>query len=58
MEFLPAIPPGLGARAFMERLQRDIEGASDRLMLEAANARPHPPLPAETAARLAELRAR
>jgi 1-acyl-sn-glycerol-3-phosphate acyltransferase len=58
MEFLPAIPPGLDARRFMERLQRDIEGASDRLMIEAASARPHPPLPAETAARLSELRAR
>ena len=58
VEFLPAIPPGLDARRFMERLQADIETAADRLMLEAASARPQPPLPAEAAARLAELRAR
>ncbi len=58
IEFLPAIPPGLDPRRFMERLQVDIETASDRLMIEAASARPQPPLPAETAARLAELRAR
>ena len=58
IEFLPAIPPGLDARRFMERLQNDIEAASDRLMVEAANTRPRPPLPAETAARLAELGAR
>jgi 1-acyl-sn-glycerol-3-phosphate acyltransferase len=58
IEFLPPIPPGLAARSFMERLQNDIEAASDRLMVEAANTRPQPPLAAETAARLAELRAR
>jgi 1-acyl-sn-glycerol-3-phosphate acyltransferase len=58
IEFLPAIPPGLDARRFMERLGNDIEAASDRLMVEAANSPPQPPLPAETAARLAELRAR
>jgi 1-acyl-sn-glycerol-3-phosphate acyltransferase len=58
IEFLPAIPPGLGARRFMERLEHDIEAASDRLMVEAADTRPSPPLPAETTARVAELRAR
>jgi 1-acyl-sn-glycerol-3-phosphate acyltransferase len=35
IEFLPAIPPGLDARRFMERLQADIEAASDRLACEA-----------------------
>src|SRR5207302_8668755 len=58
MEFLPPIPPGLDGRRFMERLQADIETASDKLMVEAASAHPQPPLPAETAARLTELRAR
>ena len=58
IEFLPAIPPGLDARGFMARLQADVETASDRLMVEAASARPQPPIPAETEARLAELRAR
>jgi 1-acyl-sn-glycerol-3-phosphate acyltransferase len=57
IEFLPAIPPGLDPRRFMEKLKSDIETASDRLMIEAANARPQPPLPAETVARLAELNA-
>jgi len=32
VEILPPIPPGLGRSAFMERLQADIESASDRLL--------------------------
>lgn len=35
VEFLPPIEPGLGARAFMERVEHDVETASDRLMAEA-----------------------
>jgi 1-acyl-sn-glycerol-3-phosphate acyltransferase len=35
VEFLPRIDPGLGQRAFMERLEREVETASDRLMGEA-----------------------
>ena len=31
VQILPPIPPGLERRAFMERLERDIETASDRL---------------------------
>jgi 1-acyl-sn-glycerol-3-phosphate acyltransferase len=37
IEFLPAIAPGLGPRAFMTRLQADIETASDRLLAEAGS---------------------
>ena len=36
IEFLPAIPPGLDGRRFMERLQSDIETASERLRREAS----------------------
>jgi 1-acyl-sn-glycerol-3-phosphate acyltransferase len=54
VEVLPAIPPGLDSRAFLARLQSDIESATDRLMAEAAAADPPPPLAAESAARLAE----
>ncbi len=35
MEFLPEIPPGLAVRGFMERLETEIETASNRLMGEA-----------------------
>jgi 1-acyl-sn-glycerol-3-phosphate acyltransferase len=35
IEFLPPIAPGLDARRFMERLQADIEAATERLALEA-----------------------
>lgn len=40
VEFLPAIPPGLEQQAFMARLEREIEGTSDRLMAEAGFAGP------------------
>ena len=35
VEFLPRIEAGLEKAAFMERLEREVEGASDRLMREA-----------------------
>lgn len=35
VEFLPTIPPGLASSAFMERLEREVETASDALMAEA-----------------------
>lgn len=35
IEFLPRIAPGLTKEAFMERLEHDIETASDRLLAEA-----------------------
>lgn len=34
VEFLPRIEAGLGKADFMERLEREVEGASDRLMRE------------------------
>ena len=34
VEILPPIPPGLDRRAFMERLESDLEGASNRLIAE------------------------
>lgn len=35
VEFLPAIPPGLPPEAFLARLERDVEGATERLLAEA-----------------------
>jgi 1-acyl-sn-glycerol-3-phosphate acyltransferase len=35
IEFLPTIPAGLRMRTFMERLETEVETASDRLMAEA-----------------------
>jgi 1-acyl-sn-glycerol-3-phosphate acyltransferase len=35
VEFLPTIEPGLKGAAFMERLEREVETASDALMAEA-----------------------
>ena len=55
IEFLPPIPPGLDARAFLARLESTIEAAADRLLKEAARADPKPPFPAEAAARLAAI---
>jgi 1-acyl-sn-glycerol-3-phosphate acyltransferase len=40
LEFLPVIPPGLSTRAFFDRLQNDIETASDRLIAEAVASDP------------------
>jgi 1-acyl-sn-glycerol-3-phosphate acyltransferase len=57
VEFLPPIPPGLGTKEFLDRLEAAIESASDRLLIEANSARPRPPFPAEATARLATLAA-
>ena len=38
LEILPPIPPGLDRKAFLERLERSIETASDRLIAETADA--------------------
>jgi 1-acyl-sn-glycerol-3-phosphate acyltransferase len=43
LEVLPAIPPGLGRKAFMARLEQTIEQASDRLLAEAAQRAGLPP---------------
>lgn len=43
IEFLPPIPPGLTSRAFLERLESEVETASNRLAAEAAAARSSPP---------------
>ena len=39
LEFLPEIEPGLDAPAFMARLEREVETASDALLAEALRAR-------------------
>ena len=38
VEFLPEIAPGLDRQAFMQRLEHEVETASDRLMQEARDA--------------------
>ncbi len=40
LEFSPPIPPGLPRREFMRRLQDEIEGTSNRLMVAAGAERP------------------
>ncbi len=40
IEFLPLIPPGLPPREFFEKLEREIETASDRLIAEAVTTQP------------------
>jgi len=35
LEFLPAIPPGLDRKAFLAELERRLESAGDRLLIEA-----------------------
>jgi 1-acyl-sn-glycerol-3-phosphate acyltransferase len=55
LEFLPTIPAGLDSRSFLASLESTIETATDRLMAEAAEATPAPPLSAEAAARLAKI---
>lgn len=44
MEFLEPIPPGMGRKEFMAELERRLETASDRLLLNAAQADNPPPL--------------
>lgn len=39
IEFLPAIPPGLERAPFMQALEQEIEGATDRLLAEAGATR-------------------
>ena len=56
IEFLPPIAPGLDTRTFLAELEARIEIASDRLLVEAAESRPPPPLGHEAMARLAALR--
>lgn len=56
VEFLPAIPPGLHTRDFAARLETVIEEASDRLLLEAVDARPDLPLPPEAILKVAAMR--
>lgn len=57
IEFLEPIPPGLPRTDFMAELEARIEAASDRLLVEAAEGRRPPPLPAASTRRLSELRA-
>jgi 1-acyl-sn-glycerol-3-phosphate acyltransferase len=38
VEFMPAIPPGLPRKVFQERLERDIEASTSRLVAEARSA--------------------
>jgi 1-acyl-sn-glycerol-3-phosphate acyltransferase len=40
IEFLPMIAPGLPPRAFFEKMQSEIETASDRLIAEAVAKEP------------------
>jgi 1-acyl-sn-glycerol-3-phosphate acyltransferase len=54
VDILPPIPPGLESRAFLDRLEKSIETACDRLLAEADRATPRPPFPREAAARLPE----
>lgn len=49
VEFLDPIPAGLPRKALRERLERDLEAACDRLIAEAAQSDPMPPLPPEAA---------
>jgi 1-acyl-sn-glycerol-3-phosphate acyltransferase len=57
IEFLPPITPGLDSKSFLDKLQFVVEGASDRLLVEAARSANPPPLPPEARARLAALTA-
>jgi len=55
VEFLDPLPPGLPRKEFTSRLQRAIEGASDRLLAEAAGAANPPPLPETARIRLDQM---
>jgi 1-acyl-sn-glycerol-3-phosphate acyltransferase len=52
VEFLKPIPPGLPRKEFSNRLERDIETASDSLVVEAAKSPNPPPIPPAARARL------
>jgi len=55
IEILDPIPPGLPRKEFSSRLQDAIEGASDRLLAEAADAANPPPMPGTARTRLDEM---
>ena len=55
VEFLPPIPEALAPDDVFQRMQREIETASDRLLLEAVVATPELPLGPDAAARIAAL---
>ena len=55
MEFLPPIAPGMDPSIFFQRLQSDIETASDRLIAEAARTASPPPLSSAARERIAGL---
>ncbi len=55
VEFLDLIPPGLPRKEFTSRLQDAIEGASERLLVEAAETANPPPLPDTARTRLDEM---
>ncbi len=44
LRFLPMIEPGLSLDEFRQRLENDIENATNRLMVDAENSKPNPPL--------------
>ena len=54
VDILPPIEPGLGIDEFRNRLERTIEDASNRLIVEAAAADPAPPRAKELAAALTD----
>ncbi len=58
VQILPAIAPGMEPDAFLAHLIEVMETASDRLLVETAEANPKLPLPPTAVKRLAELRAR
>ncbi|THV22472.1 lysophospholipid acyltransferase family protein [Peteryoungia ipomoeae] len=58
VRILPPIEPGLDADVFFERLMRELEGASDALLIETVRDNPHVPLPPSAIRRLEELGAR
>ncbi|MCP4380208.1 MAG: 1-acyl-sn-glycerol-3-phosphate acyltransferase [Hyphomicrobiales bacterium] len=53
IEFLAPIQPGLDAKDFLDELETRIESASDRLLVEAAQAPDAPPIPSAVLGRLA-----
>ncbi|MCF3641011.1 1-acyl-sn-glycerol-3-phosphate acyltransferase [Rhizobium sp. TRM95111] len=58
VRILPPVAPGMDPDAFLAHLIEVMESASDRLLIETAEANPHVPLPETAATRLAELRLR
>lgn len=58
VEFLEPLPPGLPRKILRQRIEQQIEQASDRLLAEAAVASPRPALGLEATARLADMNTR